>query len=164
MKRQIKQTEPTVAELKKFVRNPRTRVLLDRHTALVKEAARLKAEVAALYTPILAKYRFVDASGNSIKDTAHVYLSDDDEAVNKYFAETEDAIAGYGLPYGVCPALKAQRTLVDHEQQMIETMAGFMGVAAPTQINLRTRMIKLFLELPKSVTANETGENHAKKQ
>lgn len=142
----------TIDDVKAFANDPENLKLIATYLELQEIAAARRIEMDNLYRPIFEKYEFFDSrTGKRLTyDDDALFMSDQEELVAQYFAETDQARsnAGYNLPEGHCPALIAAHEVVKHEWKMLDAMGSLMGVDARKVYGKnREKMLSMFLAL-----------------
>lgn len=126
--------------VKAFFKNPQNVKLIDDLLAKREKAQAVRKHVDGYIEPVLLKANLKDDQGNTITDHRHVFLCEDDEKVNAFFAACDSAHAenGYDMPEGFCPALTAEHEAIKAENAVMD--AASQAMDAPFHnLNLKSR-------------------------
>lgn len=156
-------TTLTVAKLKKFHRSPAALAAIAAVKAARTEAARIHAHVESYQAPAFAKFAPFTRelcpndprSGERIMDRGDLFLasSEQDEQCAAWYAECDrlNAVHGYTLEPGYCPALVAEGVQRKAEQALLNLvgeLTGIDGNSFNNTLELRAKTLDLFLNPP----------------
>lgn len=114
------------AEFRKICQLPKTRQCVADVHAARRNADRLRDELDRnVYRPLLAEAQLRETrngrEGPVITEVERLYLSEDDEGCRKFYNACSDRIEqlGYDVERGYCPALIAQRRLMEAQKALV---------------------------------------------
>lgn len=147
----------TKEDIRAIVSSPQAITLAQRVFMLMAIAQTIRKHVDSFTLPIFKKFTFevrmewqVPGEPSIIADPKDLYLCDDEEQVNQYFAELkkERYKNGYQVEGDKCPACMAEFALVKAENAFLSHCCKAMGLNDyPCNMDDRDKMLDLLLKL-----------------